>query len=82
MTKPLTLEQVLALPNQARVWVEIETPVQNARSGWYRMRNRQLVGIETSAHIQVRIGGYYGKSYRCWATEPTDAEKEAEPWGR
>lgn len=80
--KPYTLEQVLALPDGTRVWVEIETPVQNARSGLYRMRNRQLVGIETSAHIQVRIGGYYGISYRCWTSRPTDPEKEAEPWGR
>ena len=81
MQKPLTLEE--AINSEWTVWVEI--------NGWTNPRagdvwaSKRLEGYAMFAFIGECPRSHaamnrYGKGWRCWATRPTDEEREAAAW--
>ena len=81
MQKPLTLEE--AINSEWTVWVEINGWT-NPRAGdvwasirleWYAMF--AFVGESLRYHAAMN---QYGKGWRCWASRPTDEEREAAAW--
>lgn len=81
LQKPLTLEE--ATGSEWPVWIEIE--------GWKRPQvcdvwiselvdgyaKAAFIGRTRSSHFAIEK---YGKGWRCWATRPTDEERNAAPW--
>lgn len=47
-------------------------------SFWTWPRNRKATIDNRGEHIFQR--SEYGKTWRCWSAEPTDEQREAEPW--
>lgn len=85
--KPLTIHEVLALPDGAEVWVEYAkerwcVPVQDR---WARFNPNR----ECFAYVDPQIPGLpgkrigirtYGRWYRVWLREPTGAERDVAKW--
>lgn len=81
MQKPLTLEE--AINSEWTVWVEINGWT-NPRAGdvWASKRLEgyamfAFVGESPRSHAAMNR---YGKGWRCWASRPTDEEREAAAW--
>ena len=81
MQKPLTLEE--AINSEWTVWIEINGWT-NPRAGdvWASKRLEgyamfAFVGESPRSHAAMNR---YGKGWRCWASRPTDEEREAAKW--
>lgn len=82
--RPLTLEEVLALPERARVYGEI-TPSfdrnrscsgEYERSGWFFVQRIDHMPML----LGIKMGGFEAGKWRVWLREPTPAELAANPW--
>lgn len=86
MNKPYTLDQVLALPDGAEVWVE-------PKPGWGygKIHTKRDCSPRYPVALVTENGEYWGVDtqipetalghiYRVWPTRPTDAEREAVGW--
>ena len=77
MQKPLTLDDVLSLDSIGDAW-------------WVEYKDGNLVPTiltnDCHQYGEQILDGYtfklfdYGKSWRCWASKPTDEEREAAAW--
>jgi hypothetical protein len=81
MQKPLTLEE--ATGSDWTVWIEIEgwehsqacdVWISEKLDGYAKVA---LIGQSKRAHVALER---YGKGWRCWASRPTDEEREAAAW--
>jgi len=86
----MTLEEVLALKFDDVVYLEAY-PTEAVMSAIVIDVIPKLPDIPIGV-VQFRHGagynginnadlGFYGKMWRCWTSRPTDAQREAEPWG-
>ena len=81
MQQPMTLEE--AINSEWTVWVEIngsKKPI--AGDVWISKRLEgyamfAFVGETSRSHAAL---DRYGKGWRCWASRPTDEEREAAAW--
>ena len=80
----LTLEEVKQHNNQdGCVW--FEQPTYNAVAAFVRKEDFEIEVISPYILGEPINHGYwsnsnYGKTWRCWSSRPTDAEREATPW--
>lgn len=89
--KLLTLEEVLALPEGARVWVETcDDFVHKSKVFTARRKNGQVVLFEGKGKYMLehrhwepsKYPEHYGKEFRVWSLPqpPTQEEMDANPW--
>ncbi|MEN6636128.1 MAG: hypothetical protein ABFC56_09770 [Clostridiaceae bacterium] len=64
--KPYTLEQALALPDGAEIWIEES--------------DGHFDHAERFGDISEDDRSEYGTHWRVWPTRPTDAERAGEKW--
>lgn len=88
MQKPLTVDELMDMPGS--VWYENNTViapmmVSNRESfsvlylkdvvfGWYRSSC-----VDCFASVELPVSDY-GKTWRCWASKPTEEERKAAEW--
>ena len=83
MQKPLTVEELKALPEVVYIELAPFAAVESVYAGIpFRVNDIETPSIDI--HVLDGFEGFrldkYGKTWRCWAAKPTDEERQAAPW--
>lgn len=83
LQKPLTVEELKALPEVVYIELAPFAAVESVYAGIpFRVNDIETPSIDI--HVLDGCEGFrldkYGKTWRCWATKPTDEERQAAPW--
>lgn len=84
----LTWDEVCA-SMKAPMWKETKSQHQHLYQGWVLtydcQKGQGITGVrlgmaEPSGRVVWYKADDYGKTWRCWTSQPTDAQREAAPW--
>lgn len=83
MQKPLTVEELKALPEVVYIELAPFAAVESVYAGIpFRVNDIETPSIDI--HVLDGCEGFrldkYGKTWRCWAAKPTNEERRAAPW--
>lgn len=81
MQKPLTLRELLVMIDareEAVTYCEAKDDPQIYANIWYD--GRAIDRNAEAVHCRQLIYAHYGRTWRAWASRPTDEERAAAPW--
>lgn len=78
--KPLTVEEVKKLPKPVYLECTYFAEMYVALPFNLRTQGIPCVGMQMADGFEYCIIDKYGKTWRCWAEKPTDAERKAAEW--
>ena len=76
----LTVDEVKAIPYDADIWIETEYYVGKITIFAATIHTKGLRGVMVYGSHKTYDYEAYNKLWRCWASRPTDAQREAVRW--
>ncbi len=77
MQKPMTVEELFLLPDVVYLECSFFDDVYTALPERYDKQTIDMMMRDESCRFYLKG---YGKTWRCWAEKPTDAERQAAEW--